>query len=79
MSHKYELGPLLVHHAKGTGKPLTDQLNLCNEPENTRRGHRVRNQDPTVADGAPVLEKDWPPSPKADPGRTIGQHDFDSL
>ena len=82
MPRKYELGPSLVHRASShAGQPLTllgDQLNLRNEPQITQRGHQVIEQDPTVADGALVLAKDWPPSPKADPGRTISQHDLDS-
>ena len=82
MPRKYELCPSLVHRANSrAGQPLTllgDQLNLRNEPQITRRGHQVSELDPTVADGALVLEKDWPPSPKADPGRTASQHDFDS-
>ena len=45
----------------------------------TWRGHRVREQDPTVADGALVLEEDRGPSPKADlAAPSVNTHDLDN-
>ena len=68
------------HRATGTSRPLTllsDQFDLCNEPQITWGGHRVSEQGPTMADGALILKEDRASSFKAHPAPIVSQHDLD--